>query len=226
MSDSTGSESIRDGYLAALLTGDREGALRLAREAVTAGIPLLDVYCDVIQESLRKIGVLWQRDLISVASEHIATAIATANLATLQSEAPRAVKHSGRALVSGVDDEYHLVGAIIVSSALELAGWDVRFLGTDLPADAIVATVSSERPLLVGFSATLSTNVDSVAELIERTRALGAASWKPYVIVGGQAFLDAGDLWRIVGADALGRDARSAVELAERARNTGEARRS
>jgi hypothetical protein len=52
VSDSTGSESIRDGYLAALLTGDREGALRLAREAVTCD--QLGPQADALVEALRE----------------------------------------------------------------------------------------------------------------------------------------------------------------------------
>ncbi|MGD0167240.1 MAG: B12-binding domain-containing protein [Gaiellaceae bacterium] len=223
MSDPTELESIYAGYLAALLIGDRESAQRIAREAVAAGVPPLDIYCDVIQRSLHEIGRLWQQNEISVASEHMATAIAESTLAVLQSEAPIPEPRFGLALISGVSDEFHQIGAVIVASALELDGWDVRFLGTDLPADAIVATMSAQRPHLVGFSATMSTTIDRVAELIAQTRALSDASWTPYIVVGGKAFLDGDDLWRRVGADALGRDARSAVELAGQVRGSVEA---
>ena len=62
-------------YLAAILGGQRQAALNIVEEALRGGYSHVDIYVDVFAESLHRVGELWEMNKISVAQEHIATAI-------------------------------------------------------------------------------------------------------------------------------------------------------
>ena len=71
-------EELREQFLAAQLAGDRREALRVVVEKGLQGANLAatELAVGVVAEAQRKIGELWQRNRISVADEHMATAIA------------------------------------------------------------------------------------------------------------------------------------------------------
>src|SRR3712207_4670693 len=63
-------------YLEALLAGDRNAAVRAALDdGVARGLTVPDLYVGVIQPAQHRIGELWQENRLTVAHEHVATAI-------------------------------------------------------------------------------------------------------------------------------------------------------
>ena len=115
-------------------------------------------------------------------------------------------------MVTGVVGERHVVGASIVANVLDAEGWDVRFLGSDMPHEAIVAAIAQHEADLVAISVTLSTHVPQARELIAHIRHDVVAA--PRIIVGGAAFRSDPRLWRTVGADGYADDARGVAEVA------------
>lgn len=199
-------------YLQAVLAGDRDAALNIAGEALRGGASVIDVYQDMIQPAQYEIGRLWQGNTISVASEHTATAITSYVIARLHQYFPPPTTRRGNAVVTGVQNELHQLGAQMVANVLEGDGWTVRFLGSHLPHRDIVATVVGHGAQLVGISAATLPQLDAVASLIDDLRARCGPDLR--IIVGGHAFAGAPDAWHDLGADALGTDLRSTCELA------------
>ena len=200
-------------FLNALLLGERQGALGVAREALRVAAHPTDVYVELFQRSLGEIGRRWQLNLITVAQEHMATAIVQFVLAQLYSSLDRSAPVRGNALVTGVEGELHQVGANLVADALELDGWRVHFLGTNVPHDGIVAAAAEMKADIVGISATMLFNVDPVARLVESIRGNQRGNG-PRILVGGGAFRNAPVLWKDVGADGSARDVRAACTVA------------
>lgn len=196
-------------YTDAAIAGRRPEALAVAREALQAGANLFDVYEGIIRDALYEIGRRWATTQITVAEEHMASAVTQFVLAALYETMPAAAVDRGRAVVTGVAGEMHQIGANIIADALEADGWDVRFLGTNIPEQAILATISEHDPALVGISLTTVASIARVATLIEQIRALPGPRRR--VLVGGRAFVHTADLWNEVGADGFARDVRSAV---------------
>lgn len=96
--------------------------------------------------------------------------------------------------------------------ALEADGWDVRFLGTDMPHEGILEAVEKHGASVLGISTTVLVDVDQAVGLIEDARArLGDRT--PRIVVGGRAFMAAPGLWRELGADGFAPGVREAVEL-------------
>lgn len=199
-------------YLAASVSGRREDALKIVREAVRGGESPVDVYVDIFQDALYEVGRRWQSTGLTIAEEHMATATTQFILSVLHEENPRTGSQAGTAVVTGVANEHHVVGASIIANVLDEAGWDVRFMGTNIPHDAIVEEIGRDRASLVAISVTMSGCVSEARDLIADIRRSSANP--PRIIVGGGAFIRDEHLWRTVGADGFAADARSVAELA------------
>ena len=85
----------------ALVQGQRRAALTLVTEALDNGAPLLDVYVDLLQTAQFEIGRLWETNAITVAQEHMATAITQYVMAQLYPRAERPATIKGNIVVPG-----------------------------------------------------------------------------------------------------------------------------
>ena len=174
-------------FLAAILDGHRQAALGIVEEALNKGAPHVDIYIDVISESLHAVGKLWEQNKISVAKEHMATAIAQYVIAMIY---PRLVSSGpcrGNMVVTGVSGEQHQVGANLVADSMEANGWNVRFLGTDMPHSTILSIIEDNSTDVLCISTTLVANLPSTAELAKSVNdRLGNRA--PRIVLGGTAY--------------------------------------
>jgi hypothetical protein len=97
-------------YLQAILQGDRQAALSVASEALASGTRIADVYLNMIQTSMYEVGRRWEANQITVADEHLATAITQWVLAQLYDRLDIPNPHRGRVIVTGIEGELHQVG--------------------------------------------------------------------------------------------------------------------
>jgi methanogenic corrinoid protein MtbC1 len=200
-----------DVFLQAILAGQRHAAVRVAREAVQNGMSLQDLYVDVFQTSMYEVGARWEANRLTVAQEHIATAITQYVMAQIYQPPDEARADKGNILLTGVEGELHTVGAIMVGDLLELSGWRVRFLGSNLPAGTILSAVRESNPTHVAISTTMLFNVSTARQLIQAIRE--EFNNRITILVGGAAFRTVPDLWRQVAADAFAPDLRGVQTL-------------
>lgn len=199
-------------YLQAILHGQRQAAAGIAVEAVRQGYTLPDIYADLLQESMYQIGRLWETNRITVAQEHMATAITQYVIAHLYPFIQPSQPPKGKMVITGVEGEQHQVGPNMVADVLESAGWDVRFLGTNAPAAGVLQAVEEHQAEVLGISATMLFNIPNVRRLIAQVRALPGRNLR--IILGGCAFRSAPDLYRELGAAGVALDVRAALQLA------------
>ena len=202
----------RSVFVQAILTGRRREALLIAREALREGHSAMDVYTHVFQNGLYEIGHRWESGQITIAQEQMATATVQYVIAQIYSELPLAAHSRGTAVVTGVQGEFHQVGANMVADMLEADGWDVRFLGTNMPHRGIVAAVSDGKINLLGISATMLFNLPHVRALVLEIRdKLGSRA--PRIVVGGGAFKLCGNFCAELNVEGPAADVRAAVQL-------------
>jgi MerR family transcriptional regulator, light-induced transcriptional regulator len=195
----------------ALVVGDRRSAWHDLEAALDRGATYLDVSVGAIQPALYEVGRRWSERRISVAQEHLATATASTLLSSAYARSARTAHHGRRSVFAAAAGNTHVVGLRMLSDAFELAGWDVKHLGADVPTDDLVHHVAAFPTDLLALTASLPHHVDPVRDAIARLRHdLGGDA--PTVMVGGQAFADDADLWRRVGADLTSPDAECAVD--------------
>ena len=204
----------RSVYLQAALAGERHAALNIALEALRAGESVIDIYQNMLQPAQYEIGRLWESNTITVAREHAATAVTQYVIARLYEHFPAPTKKLGNALITGVRNEFHQLGANMIADVLESDGWNVRFLGTQLPHRDILTAVDEHEAHVVGISVALVSHLDAAGELIEALRARRGNDVR--IIVGGAAFRFDDNAWRDLGADGVARDLREARELVRR----------
>jgi methanogenic corrinoid protein MtbC1 len=198
-------------YLQAALDGQRHAAVQIAREALREGTTLSDFYLDVLQPVLYEVGARWEANRLTVAQEHMATAITQYVMAQVYDPRVPEGEGRGRLILTGVEGELHSVGAVMVGDLLEMAGWHVRFLGTNLPATSVLASIREWRPTHVGISTTMVFHLAAVRHLIGGIRREFAD--RVAVVLGGAAYRVQPDAWKDLGGDAYAADLRAVQQL-------------
>ncbi len=120
----------------------------------------------------------------------------------------------GKILIATVKGDIHDIGKNIVRVLLENYGYEVIDLGKDVAIEDVVETVKKENIPLVGLSALMTTTVEAMAETIKliKKECPGVKT-----MVGGAVLTP--EYAEMIGADFYGKDAMSAVRIAEKALN-------
>ncbi len=208
------SPTLADSYSAfsdALLASDDARLLALCRGLRDGGMTLPVLLQEIVAPAMQQVGLLWEEAKISVADEHQATAIVNRVLASLYYDQPFPDGKRGRALVAATVNEFHELGAWMVATCLEMDGWDVSYLGANVPADALVQKARDTRPAIVGLSASMPFNLRALRSAVS---AIKAELPDAKVMVGGQVFQFLPKLGDGLGADACLRDCDDAVTWA------------
>jgi len=199
-------------YVEALWKKDRTNALRLVLDAVEAGTLISDVYLRVFQPTLYLVGRLWQIQILSVAQEHLFTAITQNAMAQLYPYIMSGSRNDWRLTATCVDSELHEVGIRMVADLFELEGWRTHFLGANTPSEALLDILDETRPHVVALSVTMSFHLGKAEKLITAIRDAGIPGMK--IMVGGYAFNSTEDAWKQVGADGYASDGAVALNKA------------
>jgi methanogenic corrinoid protein MtbC1 len=198
-------------YREAALSGNHSLAESLMNQAMQAGHSLSEASVRLIQPAMYEVGRLWQENRISVAKEHLATAISQNVLARAYLQATFAPPIGRSALFAAVAGNHHGLGLRMLSDAFETTGWSSLYLGTDVPAGDLIREIDAAAPDLVCLSLSLPVHLAETRDTVARLRSeLGSRC--PTIWVGGQATLATDRVWRSLGADGWAADALHAIE--------------
>lgn len=199
-----------DAFCDAVLRGERREASALFSAALERGQSLSKAAVHVIQPALYAVGRRWQENRVSVAQEHLATALAQTVMSQGFGRFATAPDNGRRALFAGMKGNHHTVGLRMVADAFEFEGWTAHYLGGDTPLASLIAQVRQFRPHLVGLSATLPSQLRGLRETVDALRATFGSDC-PHLSVGGLVFNQFPLLVDSVGVESLGADACAAV---------------
>jgi MerR family transcriptional regulator, light-induced transcriptional regulator len=187
-------------FTAALRRGDEAAARVIVERALADGATAPDVYYDLFAPGMVTIGELWERNELSVAEEHLATAITERLIGLLSPsfDQPADQAARGSVVLGCVQGERHALGLRMLSDLFRQAGWRVLYLGADVPNADWVRLAVRINADIVAISAGSTRLLPQVEHLIAELRAALPALG---VLVGGAAFSVDGDAWRAVGAD-------------------------
>ncbi|MET9593512.1 cobalamin-dependent protein [Streptomyces sp. NPDC006516] len=199
---------LQDALWTAVTGRDERAAAELLFAALDDGIDAETVLLDVIAPVQARVGAEWAANRLSVAQEHAASAIAERIIAALAHHRPaaRATPRLGRVTVACVDQEWHVLPARLLSEVLTLRGWQVDFLGAQVPTPHLIAHLHTYGADVVALSSSIPTRLPAAHAAITACQAVGVP-----VLAGGAAFGPAGRYARRLGADAWAPDARSAA---------------
>jgi methanogenic corrinoid protein MtbC1 len=202
-------------FEAALLSGHQYEALAIAKECLGRGANLLDIERHVVLPALYSIGEKWQVNRASVAQEHLATAIAQSIMTSCLLLTPPAISVGKKVLLACVEGNQHVVGLRMVADAFQLGGWQVQYLGANVPSSSLIQQALNWQPDVVALSVSLPPQLKYVRDIVTSlTDKLGGA--RPAVVLGGLAINRFATLAGLVGADGTADDAQAAVLTARR----------
>ena len=107
-------------YLKNLTSGQRAKLSDAVNGLLKEGIPVPELYEELIRRSLYQVGELWEKNQVSVATEHMATAMTEGLLNQIYPQLARQDSNNKTALICSVEGEPHQVGAKMVCDILEI----------------------------------------------------------------------------------------------------------
>jgi MerR family transcriptional regulator, light-induced transcriptional regulator len=177
-------DTLAEQLLEALIHFDEPGALEVMRRAF-ALYSVDQVLMLVVQPTLVTLGEAWHRGEMPIAVEHYATQFCMQHLMSmLAAAAPPS--HSGKIVAACAPGELHQVGILILVVMLRWRGWDVKYLGPDLPLDRLEEALRPIQPQILMFSANRVQTAENLANLPQVLE--GFPQPHPIIILGGQAF--------------------------------------
>ncbi len=169
----------------------------------------------VLDPALIEIGELWSREKLSLAQGYVAAKITEdVLLKAVESTAWKTeTAHMHIPVVlANIEDDFHSLGRKMVSTFLQLSGWDVCDMGNDITAEEIVDKAVELHAPIIGVSAMMYTSALNIAKVrAEMDRRKLANSMK--LAVGGAIFKVRASLVREVGGDGTAVSAIEAPQL-------------
>jgi len=211
--DSPGGKRRRTAYEARLeerlVRGDEAGSWAVVESAMASGMGPDAVYTDVIAPAMTSIGDKWAHGELSVAEEHIASAVVLRLIGRLGPRFTRRGRKRGSVVIGAPPGDAHGIPSAMAADLLRAQGFEVIDLGADVPALSFADTVrSASRLVAVGVVVTTPDNDENVHETLLAVRSATDAP----AIVGGTAVTGA-DHAIALGATAFSGSVEEMIEL-------------
>lgn len=144
-------DDLRQAWVEACMYFDEQRAEAIITQAYGL-YPAEVVGIEVLQKGLALIGEHWYAGKASVQQEHFASALAMRRLEALIAATPPPTR-AGRIIVGCPPGEDHAFAPLLITFLLKRHGWDVIYLGANIPTARLAETIQTTKPQLVILSA-------------------------------------------------------------------------
>lgn len=162
----------------------------------------------LIVPALEQVGERWEHGELSLAQVYMSGRICEDLVEALLPPAPEQRVSQPR-LGLAVLEDHHLLGKRMVAATLRAGGYIIHDYG-QIDLAGLVAGVIADRIEVLLISVLM---LPSALRIRELRRQLDQAAITPWIIVGGAPFRFDDQLWREVGASAMGRTATDVLPL-------------
>ncbi len=190
-----------------------DDALRITKEALEGGADPLSIVA-ACREAMEVIGQRFADGQAFIPELIMAGEIMQGVTAELKPylKAEAAGDKLGTVVMCTVQGDIHDIGKDIVVTMLDIAGFNVVDLGVDVPIAKVVDAVRDNKAQVLGLSGLLTVAFESMKATVAAIDAAGMRG-DVKIMLGGAPVTDA--IVAFAGADAWGKDAVAAVELAK-----------
>jgi MerR family transcriptional regulator, light-induced transcriptional regulator len=105
----------------------------------------------VLVPLLKQVGDMWEKGSLRVSHEHMASAVLSAYLTLMQNSAAPA-GNAPPIVVGTPSRQLHELGALIAAATAAAEGWNVIYLGANLPAEELAAAIHQKGARVVALS--------------------------------------------------------------------------
>lgn len=208
-------EEIFEKLAQAVVDGEQEDAVALAKEALDQGLDPLECITNGLTRGIQKVG-----ELFSVGEYYLPELIIGADVmkAALEILEPALMGDQKREVVANVvlgtvQGDLHEIGKTLVGTMLTANGFRVKDIGVDQSPAAFIEAIKEVDATIVGASALLTTTMLQQEKLIQALDEAGIRD-NVKIMVGGAPITE--EYAKKIGADGYAEDAISAVNLAFR----------
>ncbi len=177
-------QSVYFNYLNSLMEGNKADCTKIVSQLIQDDVPVKEIYDEIFQKTMYRIGHLWENNRTTVATEHLASQITESLLSLVYPKILEQEKIGKTAIIACVDKEFHEIGPRIVSDFFELHGWHSYFLGSNTPRNDVIETIREKQPDVVGISNNFYINFVRLIKLVDDIKRLFP---EQEIILGGQA---------------------------------------
>ena len=191
----------------ALLSLDRLAARNMLLESGGSETPLQLVE-KLVVPALERIGAGWEQGRVALSQVYMSGRICEELVDTLLPADGLGRKNRPKMAIAVLQD-YHLLGKRIVYSVLRASGFELLDYGR-VDADDLVRRVRNDGVEVLLISVLMLSSALRVKDVQTRLKSLGS---EVKIVVGGAPFRLDDQLWKEVGADAMGREAAEAIDI-------------
>jgi corrinoid protein of di/trimethylamine methyltransferase len=204
-----------DVLVKAVMDGEEDEAVDAARKVMQEGVAVERVV-EALTAGMREIGEQFARMEIFLPEMMMAAQAMKAVMAELEPEldkmaTPTEVK--GSIVIGTVEGDMHEIGKDIVTTMLQVSGFEVHDLGINVNALDFVKKAEEVRADIIGASSLMTTTMPNQRDIIEILKEKGIRD-KYHVILGGAPVTP--EWVKQCGADSWGENAGKTVEILER----------
>lgn len=211
-------DAERDLLMRLVLRGERDGAMALVRQCVTAGMSAGAICEGLLAPVANSLGRAWEQDSCDFVAVTFGVSLLTDLLGELRElDPPRPARRRDQdgfppsILLAGMPGEHHGFGLKIVADAFQRSGWEVS-MADNQSAGAVLAQAAAQAHDAIGLSVATDRCLTAMGPLISALRRL-SRNGDVRIVVGGPAILRHPDTGTRLGADVVAIDAQSAVAM-------------
>lgn len=197
-------EQFIETFERALVSVDRMGA-RNALEVAAEGLENAEILDTVMTPALEKIGEKWETGNVALSQVYMSGIICEELIDEFVPQNESA-KNGYPPIGIATFEDHHSLGKRIVRSMMKAGGFTVTDYGIGINADRLAEMAQNDGVRVLLISTLMFPSALRVKDLREKLDGVK-------IIVGGAPFRFDSELWKKVGADAMGRTASEACSL-------------
>jgi dimethylamine corrinoid protein len=195
----------------AVLTGNADLAVDASVKVIEEGIDAYEAIMEGCAKAMKIAGEKFENNEIYVPELLISARAMNAAIEVLKPYVKTEVQtHSGRIVLGVVEGDIHDIGKNLVKLMLEVSGFEVIDLGTDVPVDTFIEKACELDADTIGLSALMTTSMQTMEQVIKKAK---ETKVRAKILVGGacvsQEFADK------IQADGYASDAVGAARVAK-----------
>jgi methanogenic corrinoid protein MtbC1 len=181
-------DQLRDALYARVAASEASGLERLVAQALGI-LSVEEAITGVLVPVLERVGTGWADGEVTVAQEHLASAVIRAHLERLLADTRGSAR--GVAVLACAPGERHELGLLMLAIMMRADGWQVAYLGSDTPVEAASGLASEMGARLLCISTSLTDHLAPLGEQLtaaelpdETTLVLGGAAMSSRIARG------------------------------------------
>jgi methanogenic corrinoid protein MtbC1 len=164
------------------LQGEEEEALKFVQNYLESH-SYEELNEQLMTPAMYRIGELWEQNQVSVAEEHLATAVCEFVLSATEIRAEEKGSRL-KAMIFAPEGEEHYIGLKMVAAMFREEGYAVRYMGPNVPLDAALSLADDWKPEVVALSGALAHRLPALKTYAQSFTQLKHG---PTVLIGGRA---------------------------------------